>query len=54
VALFLNHEASQEDILAWADAMMYQAKKQGRNQICFYEPAEKNNRPNPEDPSCVS
>lgn len=37
VVLFLNHEASQEDILRWADAAMYQAKAAGRNAIRFYE-----------------
>ena len=36
VVLFLNHEASQEDILRWADAAMYQAKAAGRNAIRFY------------------
>lgn len=50
VALFLNHEASQDDILYWADAMMYQAKKEGRNRIVFYDPAEKPDCPTPEDP----
>lgn len=51
VALFLNHETSQDDILYWADAMMYQAKKQGRNRICFYDPAEAVNRTSKEVPS---
>ena len=36
VVLFLNHEASQEDILRRADAAMYQAKAAGRNAIRFY------------------
>ncbi|MDO8292302.1 MAG: diguanylate cyclase [Gallionella sp.] len=40
VALFLNHDASQDDIMYWADAMMYQAKKLGRNRVCFYDQAE--------------
>ena len=38
VALFINHEASAEDIIKWADTAMYQAKKTGRNQFRFYEP----------------
>jgi len=38
VVLFINHEASEEDILKWADMAMYQAKEAGRNQIRFYEP----------------
>lgn len=54
VALFLNHETSQDDVLYWADAMMYQAKKQGRNRICFYDPAEAGSRPDKETPSHAS
>ena len=38
VVLFINHEASQEDILKWADMAMYQAKESGRNQVHFFEP----------------
>lgn len=38
VALFLSHEASQEDIMKWADTAMYQAKEAGRNSIRFYDP----------------
>lgn len=37
VVLFLDHENSQEEILSWADAAMYQAKREGRNRICIYE-----------------
>lgn len=37
VALFVNHDASSEDLLKWADAAMYQAKASGRNQIQFYD-----------------
>lgn len=38
VALFLDHKASQEDILRRADMAMYQAKSAERNQICFFNP----------------
>jgi GGDEF domain-containing protein len=34
--LFINHEASTEDIIKWADIAMYQAKEAGGNQIRFY------------------
>ena len=37
VALFIHHEASQDDILRWADTAMYQAKEDGCNLIRFYE-----------------
>ena len=37
VALFINHEASPEDILKWADIAMYQAKEGGRNQVRFFD-----------------
>jgi diguanylate cyclase (GGDEF)-like protein len=37
VVVFINHEESQEDILRWADAAMYQAKASGRNSIRFYD-----------------
>jgi diguanylate cyclase (GGDEF)-like protein len=39
VVIFINHEASQEDILKWADVAMYQAKDQGRNTIVLHEAA---------------
>lgn len=37
VALFIDHEASKEDILNRADMAMYQAKIAGRNLVRFYE-----------------
>jgi diguanylate cyclase (GGDEF)-like protein len=37
VVMFIDHEASQTDIMKWADAAMYQAKKAGRNTIRFYD-----------------
>ena len=37
VVLFINHEASKEDILKRADVTMYQAKVVGRNCIRFYD-----------------
>jgi len=36
VAMFFNHECSQDDILKWADVAMYQAKISGGNSIKFY------------------
>ncbi|MCX7176430.1 MAG: diguanylate cyclase [Proteobacteria bacterium] len=36
VALFIDHHASQDDVLRWADAAMYQAKDAGRNSIRFH------------------
>jgi len=37
IALFLNHEVSENDLLACADKAMYQAKMAGRNSIRFWE-----------------
>ncbi|MDO8252127.1 MAG: diguanylate cyclase [Rhodoferax sp.] len=37
VALFVNHEASQDDILKWADTAMYQSKKAGGNLVLFHD-----------------
>ena len=37
VALFIDHEATQSDILKSADRAMYQAKEDGRNVIRLYE-----------------
>ena len=37
VVVFLDHEGSQDDILKWADAAMYQAKESGRNMIRFVD-----------------
>ncbi|MES1982029.1 MAG: diguanylate cyclase [Pseudomonadota bacterium] len=36
IVLFINHEASSEDIIKWADMAMYKAKDGGRNLIRFY------------------
>ena len=33
VALFVNHDSSQADVLKWADAAMYKAKEAGRNVV---------------------
>ena len=37
VALFMNQDANQEDIIKYADLAMYQAKQAGRNSIRFYD-----------------
>ena len=37
VVVFVNHEASQENILKWADAAMYQAKENKRNSIQVFD-----------------
>ncbi len=36
VVIFKDHEGSQDDILKWADAAMYQAKVAGGNTIRYY------------------
>jgi diguanylate cyclase (GGDEF)-like protein/PAS domain S-box-containing protein len=38
VALFIGHDASQDDILVSADKAMYQAKQAGRNTIRLHQP----------------
>ena len=40
VVVFVNHEASQESILKWADAAMYQAKENKRNSIHIFDPTQ--------------
>ncbi len=37
VVVFVNHEASQEDLLKWADEAMYLSKHAGRNAIQVYQ-----------------
>ena len=37
VVIYGGHEASEEDILKWADKAMYEAKEAGRNTVKFYE-----------------
>ncbi len=36
VVVFIGNEASQDDVLTWADTAMYQAKEAGRNLVKFY------------------
>jgi diguanylate cyclase (GGDEF)-like protein/PAS domain S-box-containing protein len=38
VALFINDDASHDEILKWADTAMYQAKKTGPSLIHFHDP----------------
>ncbi len=37
VVVFVDHEAGQEDIIKWADMAMYQAKRQGKNTVHFFD-----------------
>jgi diguanylate cyclase (GGDEF)-like protein/PAS domain S-box-containing protein len=38
VSLFLGQQASQQDIMKWGDAAMYQAKQAGGNRVQFHQP----------------
>jgi diguanylate cyclase (GGDEF)-like protein/PAS domain S-box-containing protein len=38
VALFVGQDASEDEILRWADKAMYQAKQGGRNSVRLYQP----------------
>jgi len=37
IVLFINQEASADDLLKWSDMAMYKAKEDGRNLIRFYD-----------------
>jgi diguanylate cyclase (GGDEF)-like protein/PAS domain S-box-containing protein len=39
VVIFLNHQVSQEQLIKWADAAMYQAKQAGSNVVRFHDQA---------------
>jgi diguanylate cyclase (GGDEF)-like protein/PAS domain S-box-containing protein len=39
IVVFLDHQGSQDDLVKWADAAMYQAKEAGGNLIRFYTQA---------------
>jgi diguanylate cyclase (GGDEF)-like protein/PAS domain S-box-containing protein len=43
VVILSKQDDSPDDLVKWADAAMYLAKSQGRNQIQFYEAAAANN-----------
>lgn len=36
VTVFVNQEASHDDLLKWADMAMYEAKDAGRDTVCFH------------------
>ncbi|NMQ27199.1 diguanylate cyclase [Candidatus Accumulibacter phosphatis] len=45
VALFIGHQATQDEILQRADAAMYEAKQAGRNFIRFYDGEQRGREP---------